>query len=205
MIAIIDYGAGNLRSVANAFSHLGTGSRVITEPVHLSQADKIVLPGVGAFGAGMAALRTAGFEEPILEAAAQGVPLLGICLGLQYLFDYSDEMGTHRGLGLLPGYVTRFPRQATEDSGLKVPHIGWNRLQIRNGSPLTKGIPDGAYAYFVHSYFPVPAEDSDIIATTEYGIGFTAVAGRGNIFGIQCHPEKSQAVGLRILQNFIDL
>jgi glutamine amidotransferase len=200
MIAIIDYGAGNLRSVRNALVHLGADVITLDTPEGLERADKIVLPGVGAFGAGMAALRAAGFEEPLKEAVAAGVPLIGICLGMQYLFESSDEMGLHRGLGLLPGRVTRFPA-----NGPKVPHIGWNQLHIRRDHPLLAGIEDGAYAYFVHSYYVDASEPDDVLATTDYGIEVAAVVARGNLFGIQPHPEKSQAVGLRILRNFVEL
>ena len=201
MIAIIDYGAGNLRSVRNALTHIGAEVFTASTPDQLAGADKIVLPGVGAFGAGMDGLRKAGFEEPIKEAVAAGTPLFGICLGLQYLFESSDEMGHHTGLGLLPGYCTRFPA----DLDLKVPHIGWNQLRVRNDSPLMAGVPDRAYAYFVHSYYAQPANPDDLIADTEYGIQFAAVVGRGNVFGIQCHPEKSQGVGMRILKNFTNM
>jgi glutamine amidotransferase len=200
MIAVIDYGAGNLRSVRNALTHLGADVITLDTPEGLDRADKIVLPGVGAFGAGMAALRSAGFEGPLKEAVAAGVPLIGICLGMQYLFESSDEMGLHRGLGLLPGRVTRFPAD-----GPKVPHIGWNQLHIRRDHPLLAGIEDGAYAYFVHSYYVHAGEPDDVLATTDYGIEVAAVVARGNLFGIQPHPEKSQAVGLRILRNFVEL
>lgn len=200
MIAIIDYGAGNLRSVRNALVHLGADVTTARTPDQLEGAEKIVLPGVGAFGAGMAALREAGFEAPLREAAAAGVPLIGICLGMQYLFESSDEMGEHRGLGLLPGRVTRFAA-----NGLKVPHIGWNQLQVRQESPLLRDVPDGSYAYFVHSYYVEAGDPADVVATTEYGITYPSVVGRGNIFGIQPHPEKSQAVGQRILRNFLEM
>lgn len=200
MIAIIDYGAGNLRSVANAFRHLGADIRAISTPRELAHAEKIVLPGVGAFGAGMARLRAAGFVEPLREAAASGTPLIGICLGLQYLFETSDEMGVHEGLGLLPGGVTRFPPGA-----LKVPHTGWNALQRERVHPILDRVPDGAYAYFVHSYYVEPADTGVVVATTEYGIRFASVVAHRNIIGIQPHPEKSQTVGLRILKNFIDM
>jgi len=143
-IAIIDYGAGNLRSVTNTLTHLGADVVTIATPDGLAGAGKIVLPGVGAFGAGIAALRRAGFEEPLKDAVAAGVPLIGICLGMQYLFEASDEMGDHRGLGLLPGHVRRFPT-----GGPKVPHIGWNQLHIRREHPLLAGVKSGAYAYFV--------------------------------------------------------
>lgn len=198
-IAMIDYGAGNLRSVRNAFAHLGAEVITASNPDQLAGAEKIVLPGVGAFGAGMAALRLAGFEEPIRAAAAAGTPLLGICLGMQFLFECSDEMGQHTGLGLLPGRVTRFPQ-----NGLKAPHMGWNTLRVRRASPLLQGI-DAGYAYFVHSYYVEAANPDDVLADTDYGLSFASVVGRGNIFGIQPHPEKSQQIGLRILRNFLEV
>ena len=201
MIAIIDYGAGNLRSVRNTLTHLGAQVVTASTPDQLAGASKIVLPGVGAFGAGINALRAAGFEEPIKEAVAAGVPLIGICLGMQYLFESSDEMGQHRGLGLLPGRVTRFPAD-----GPKVPHIGWNQLHIRSAeNGLLAGLASGSYAYFVHSYYVKAGDEADVLATTDYGIEFASVVGRGNVFGIQPHPEKSQAVGLRILRNFLEM
>lgn len=203
MIAIIDYGAGNLRSVTNAFRHLGADVRTVRTPGELAKARKIVLPGVGAFGAGMARLRSAGFVEPLREAARAGTPLIGICLGLQYLFEASDEMGQHEGLGLLPGRVTRFP--FTPESGPKVPHNGWNALHREQDHPLLAGVPDGAYAYFVHSYYVQPTEPGMVIASTDYGIRFASVVGHENIVGVQPHPEKSQSVGLRILKNFIEV
>ncbi len=200
MIAIVDYGAGNLRSVANALRYLGADVVTVDTPAGLERADKIVLPGVGAFGAGMDALRRAGFEEPLKAAAAAGTPLIGICLGMQYLFERSDEMGDHAGLGLLPGRVTRFPAE-----GPKVPHIGWNQLHRRQDHPLLAGVADGAYAYFVHSYYVEAGDPSDVVACTGYGLEFASVVARGNLFGIQPHPEKSQGVGLRILRNFVEL
>ncbi len=199
MIAIVDYGAGNLRSVRNALVHLGADVITAQTPDQLAKADKIVLPGVGAFGAGMASLQQSGFVEPIIDAARHGTPLLGICLGMQYLFEVSEEMGTHQGLGLLPGLVKRFPKETP-----LIPHIGWNQLHIRQTHPMLEGVSEGAYAYFVHSYYVEPAETSDVLAITDYGIGYASIVGRDNILGIQCHPEKSQAVGLRILQNFVE-
>ncbi len=199
-IAIIDYGAGNLRSVRNALTHLGANVITVATPDQLDSAAKIVLPGVGAFGAGMDALRATGFEEPIKQAAAAGVPIFGICLGMQYLFESSNEMGDHRGLGLLPGRVTRFA-----NGDLKVPHMGWNQLHIRQDHPLLAGVESGAYAYFVHSYYVEADEPSDVLTMTDYGIEYASVVARGNIFGIQPHPEKSQSVGLRILKNFVEL
>jgi glutamine amidotransferase len=200
MIAIIDYGAGNLRSVRNTLTHLGADVITVSTPDQLDNVDKIVLPGVGAFGAGMNALRAAGFEEPLKAKVAAGVPLIGICLGMQYLFECSDEMGDHKGLGLLPGRVTRFPAD-----GPKVPHIGWNQLHVRQDNPLLAGVESGAYAYFVHSYYVEAADPGDVLATTDYGIDYASVVTRDNLFGIQPHPEKSQAVGLRILKNFVEM
>jgi glutamine amidotransferase len=200
MIAIIDYGAGNLRSVRNTFTFLGADVFTATTPDQLTNADKIVLPGVGAFGAGMNALRSAGFEEPIREAVKAGVPLLGICLGMQYLFESSNEMGQHQGLGLLPGRVVRFAA-----NGLKVPHMGWNQLHIRQSNPLLAGLTSGSYAYFVHSYYVEADDPADVLAETDYGINYASVVAHGNIFGIQPHPEKSQAVGQQILRNFMEM
>jgi glutamine amidotransferase len=200
MIVIVDYGMGNLRSVQKALERVGTEAIVSTAPASLGEAEGIVLPGVGAFGDAMVQLRGRGLMGPVLREAAQGKPLLGICLGMQLLFAESDEMGRHAGLGLLPGRVPRFP-----DSDLKVPHIGWNQLQLTSegqSSPLLAGIPAGAYAYFVHSYYAAPEEPGDTLATTEYGLSFASVVARGNIFGAQFHPEKSQEVGLQILANF---
>ncbi|MBZ0320865.1 MAG: imidazole glycerol phosphate synthase subunit HisH [Anaerolineae bacterium] len=199
MIAIVDYGAGNLRSVQNTLKHVGAETKTVSKPNELDGADKIVLPGVGAFGAGIAALRDSGFVEPIIQLTRGGVPLLGICLGMQYLFETSEEMGTHQGLGLLSGRVVKFP-----PNGPLVPHIGWNQLHIRQQSPLLRGVNEGDYAYFVHSYYVEAADPNDILASTDYGLNYASVVGRGNIFGIQCHPEKSQHVGQRILRNFVE-
>lgn len=198
MIGVVDYGAGNLRSVANALKHLGAEFAIVSQADQLKGAVKIILPGVGAFSIGMEGLRKSGMARAITERVASGTPLLGICLGMQFLFEASEEMGLHRGLGLLRGRVIRFPR-----SGLKVPHVGWNRLMIRGSNPLLQDIPCGSYAYFVHSYFAWAADPQDILAEAEYGVTFPAVVARDNVFGVQPHPEKSQAVGLRILRNFI--
>jgi imidazole glycerol-phosphate synthase subunit HisH len=200
MLAVIDYGAGNLRSVLHALNHLEVESvRVVQYARDLKGADKIILPGVGAFGAGMQKLRQQNLIQPIRDAVFAGTPYLGICLGMQFLFERSDEMGDHEGLGILPGYVTRIP----DNLGLKVPHMGWNNLQIHKPSPLLSGLKPDSYAYFVHSYYCVPADASDIVATVDYGIPVTTVIQRDNIYGIQCHPEKSQRVGLQILTNFL--
>jgi imidazole glycerol-phosphate synthase subunit HisH len=200
MLAVIDYGAGNLRSVLHALHHLGVENiQVVQEAHQLKGAQKIILPGVGAFGAGMNKLRDQNLVQPIQDAAFAGVPFLGICLGMQFLFERSDEMGDHEGFGMLPGYVTRFPQQPE----LKVPHMGWNQLQQHRDSPLLDSLAGESYAYFVHSYYCVPAAESDIIATVDYGLPFTAVVQRENIYGVQFHPEKSQKTGLQILTNFL--
>jgi glutamine amidotransferase len=199
MIAIVDYGMGNLRSVQKALERVGATGVVTRDPTVLDAAQGLVLPGVGAFGDAMANLEAQRLVEPVLRHVDQRRPLLGICLGMQLLFDESEEMGQHRGLGLLPGRAVRFP-----EGDLKVPHIGWNKLRIaRRG--LLDGMVDGAYAYFVHSYYVVPEEPGDSLATTEYGIEFASVVGRDRIWGAQFHPEKSQEVGLGLLANFARL
>ena len=200
MIGVVDYGAGNLHSVRNTLAHLGVDMRLAATPADLDGVDAILLPGVGAFGAGMDRLREAGFVEPLRQHADDGVPLLGICLGMQFLFTVSEEMGQHAGLGLLPGRVLRFP-----ESDLKVPHMGWNQLHRANPSPLLDGVPNGAYTYFIHSYYVSPTEADDVLARTDYGLDFASVVGRGNVFGVQFHPEKSQRVGQRILLNFAQM
>jgi glutamine amidotransferase len=200
MIAIVDYGAGNLRSVTNSLRFVGADVCVTDDPAQLADAEKIVLPGVGAFGAGMNALRESGFIAPILREAAAGKPLIGICLGMQYLFDESEEMGTHQGLGLLPGRVVKF----NDEDVPRIPHIGWNQLHFQREHALLNGMADGAYAYFVHSYYVAPDEDGVVLTNTDYGIQYASIVAKDNIVGIQCHPEKSQAVGLRFLQNFVE-
>ncbi len=198
MITILDYGGSNLRSVQKAFESIGAQLRVATAGDEIGRAGKLVLPGVGAFGAGMAALRRRGLDEAIRARVAQGTPLLGICLGMQFLFERSQEMGQHDGLGLLAGDVVRFPAE-----GPKIPHMGWNQLEHDGQHPLLRGLAPGEYTYFVHSYYCRPADESTIIARAEYGQPFAAIVGQDNIFGIQFHPEKSQRVGLTILRNFI--
>lgn len=199
MIAIVDYGVGNLRSVQKALERVGAEAVVSGDPGTLAAAQGVVLPGVGAFGDGMAQLEARGLVQPVLRQVEAGKPLLGICLGMQLLFEESEEMGLHAGLALLPGRVVRFP-----EGDLKVPHIGWNQLQVRDNR-LLAGIGDGSYAYFVHSYYVAAAEAEDVLATTEYGLQFAAVVGRNRVWGAQFHPEKSQEVGLRLLQNFSQL
>jgi imidazole glycerol-phosphate synthase subunit HisH len=200
MLAVIDYGAGNLRSVLHALNYLGAESiRVVQDARDLKGAQQIILPGVGAFGAGMNKLREQHLIQPIRDAVVAGIPFLGICLGMQFLFERSDEMGDHEGLGILPGQVTRFPQKPN----LKVPHMGWNQLQLRKQSSLMDGLTGESYAYFVHSYYCVPATESDILATVDYGLPFTAAVQRDHIYGVQFHPEKSQKTGLQILANFL--
>lgn len=200
MLAVIDYGAGNLRSVLHALGYLKAENvQIVQKPEQLKGATKLILPGVGAFGAGMQQLAAQGLIEPIRQAVASGIPYLGICLGMQFLFEYSDEMGQHEGLGILKGKVTRFP--AFED--LKVPHMGWNTLEVQRDSKLLNNMPEKPYAYFVHSYYCVPDDANDILISVNYGIPFTAAVERGNVYGVQFHPEKSQQVGLQILRNFL--
>jgi len=195
----MDYGMGNLRSVQKALERVGSSAIVTDNLKALQEAEALVLPGVGAFGNAMTNLRAAGLAEPILSAIEEGKPLLGICLGMQLLFEESEELGCHQGLGLLPGRVRHF------QEGLKVPHVGWNQIHIRRPCPLLTGVTDGSFAYFVHSYCVDPAEVEIVAATTDYGPGFASVVAQGQLFGIQFHPEKSQDVGLRILGNFASL
>ena len=199
MIAIIDYGMGNLRSVERAFEYVGAEAVVTAHRETIEAASAVVLPGVGAFGKAMSNLERAGLTDVIRQVIAQGRPFLGICLGLQLLFEESDEMGQHRGLGVFGGQVKRF------EIDLKVPQIGWNQIHIQRASPLLEGVADDSYAYFVHSHYVAPADPEIVLATTDYGIDYASIIGQGNVFGIQFHPEKSQAVGLRILRNFTAL
>ena len=199
MIAIIDYGMGNLRSVQKGLEKSGFMAQVTADPDVVRKADKVVLPGVGAFGDAMANLRQAGMPEIICETVKTGKPFLGICLGLQLLFETSAEGGLHEGLKIFPGQVKLLP------PGLKVPHMGWNQIEIQKQDPILKGIPDGSSFYFVHSYYVVPTDPAVNTALTEYGIKFTSIAGRENVWGIQFHPEKSSALGLQILKNFGEL
>ncbi len=202
MLAVIDYGAGNLRSVLHALKHIGAEDVVVVQhPDQLKNVEKMILPGVGAFGAGMQVLHERGLIEPIREIVATGIPFLGICVGMQFLFDYGDEMGVHEGLKIIPGHVTRFP----QFSELKVPHTGWNQLQPTHESPLLRNLPEDAYAYFVHSYHCIPTRAEDVLITVDYGIKFCAAVQHHNIYGVQFHPEKSQITGLTLLTNFLEL
>jgi glutamine amidotransferase len=190
---------GNLRSVQKAIEKIGASAGVTSDPAVLDNARGIILPGVGAFGDAMDTLQARGLVEPVLRQVEAAKPLLGICLGMQLLFDESEEMGRHKGLGLLPGQVLRFP-----EGELKVPHIGWNQLEKVHGS-LLEGVNEGAFAYFVHSYYVEPSEADDVLATTEYGLTFASVVGRDRIWGAQFHPEKSQDVGMQLLTNYARL
>ena len=198
MIAVIDYGAGNLKSVTKALDHLGYANTIASRPEELEAADGMILPGVGAFPMCMAALRKSGMDQAILQQAGKK-PLLGICLGMQMLLDSSTEMGGAQGLGLIPGTVEKI------ETNLKLPHIGWNSLNIVNPDPLTAGLSDGDYVYFVHSFCAKVKNSEDLALTTDYGTTVTAMIARGNVFGCQFHPEKSGAAGLRILRAFAEL
>jgi glutamine amidotransferase len=203
VIAIIDYGMGNLRSVQKGFERLGFDAVVTGDPRMLDEAERIVLPGVGAFRDCMANLEGGGFVDPIRRAIEKGKPFLGICLGLQLLFDESEEFGIHRGLGIIPGRVIRFPDGMTVDGErLPVPHMGWNQLSFRTPSPLFRGVDEGVNVYFVHSYHVVPSDPSVVATVTEYGIQFCSSIVSGNVVATQFHPEKSQETGLAILRNF---
>ncbi|GAB1421291.1 imidazole glycerol phosphate synthase subunit HisH [Anaerolineales bacterium] len=202
MLAVIDYGAGNLRSVLHALRYLNAQDvKIVEKAADLQGADKIILPGVGAFGAGMHELAKRGLDKAVIEAVHQGTPYLGICLGMQFLFEHSDEMGIHKGLGILPGRVVRFP----ESSELKIPHMGWNTLTMNRESALLDQIQAKDYAYFVHSYYCVPENEADILITVDYGIPFTAAVQREHVYGVQFHPEKSQQTGLTILSNYLKI
>ena len=210
MIAIVDYDMGNLRSVHKAFEAVGASAVVTRDPRTIHDASRLVLPGVGAFADCMANLERYGLIAPIRHAVAQGKPFLGICLGLQVLFTESEEFGLHKGLGLVPGRVVRFPfgtgaakgKRAGGEPELKVPHIGWNALTLTKPAPLLEGVENGAFAYFVHSYYVVPEDPSIASTVTSYGLDFVSSIWRDNVFACQFHPEKSQAVGLRIIRNF---
>lgn len=198
MIAIIDYGMGNLHSVSKAVERLGHQMTVTSDAQAILSADGAILPGVGAFGDAMQHLRETGLQEVVQQFAASGKPLLGICLGMQLLFSSSEEHGSHTGLDLLSGQVVRFR------GDFKVPHMGWNRLSFQKPSALFDGLDEG-YVYFVHSYHVLPARSSDLLATTDYHGEVAAVVGHDNIYGMQFHPEKSGAMGMKLLENFVNL
>lgn len=209
MIAIIDSGVANLRSVEKALFRLGAEAAVIDEPRRLRHAAGIILPGVGAFADGVAKLEAGGFIEPLRRAIERGTPVLGICLGLHFLFSESEEFGLHKGLDLIPGRVVRFrddaPDPRTPGARLKIPHMGWNRVRIERPAPILQGLPDDPFFYFVHSYYVDPTDPAVTAGTTVYGSRFTSVIWRDNLFATQFHPEKSQDVGLALLKNFARL
>ncbi len=201
MITILDYSVNNLRSVQKAFEHLGHPTHVTSNPDEIARAQKLVLPGVGAFGEAMRNLNAKNLVEPVVEHARNGKPLLGVCLGMQLLFDWSDELGVYGGLGIVGGGVRRF-QDAPE---LKIPHMGWSKLSFPHESKLFRGLQNGEMTYFVHSYHVSPEDDSVVAATAHHGQTFVAGVERDNVMGAQFHPEKSSAVGLRILNNFARL
>ncbi len=201
MLIIIDYGMGNLRSVQKGFERIGCQPLISRDSSLIGQADGIVLPGVGAFRDGMQHLTEYGLIEPIKVHLASGKPFLGICLGLQMLFEESEEFGCENGLGVFKGRVVRFPR----DMELKVPHMGWNQLQITRRPPILQDIPPSSFVYFVHSYYVVPEDEAIVAVTTSYGVEFCSMIWQNNIFATQFHPEKSQELGLGILRRFAEL
>jgi glutamine amidotransferase len=197
MIAIIDYGVGNLRSVEKALEAVGVEAVITSDPAEIGKAERLVLPGVGAFGECAARLRESGMGELVLEAAEQTKPVLGLCVGLQLMFDEGHEFGVHKGLGLMRGRVVRFPEE-----GPRVPQIGWNQIERVREHRLLDGIADGTYFYFVHSFYVESDNPDDVIGMTEYGIRYPSICGSGSICGVQFHPEKSQDAGLKLLANF---
>ncbi|MFC1908453.1 imidazole glycerol phosphate synthase subunit HisH [Chloroflexota bacterium] len=199
MIAIIDYGAGNLRSVVNAISTLGYQPQITSSPDELDKAQAVILPGVGAAADTVANLEKLGLVDPIRRLISEGRPFLGVCIGLQVLFSCTEEGGGHKCLGIIPGQVKRLPQ------GQKIPHMGWNQVKQRVTSPLFEGIPDEANFYFVHSYYVVPGDKTLVAGETDYGFSFCSMIARGNLFGTQFHPEKSGEIGLKIYSNFIKL
>ena len=203
MVAIIDYGVGNLFSLRSSLTYLGEPAVVTNDPEKIAAADRVILPGVGAFGDAAEKLRESGMDKVVLSEAEKGKPLLGICLGMQLLFEKSFEYGEHAGLGLLRGSVV--PMAGRLPEGMKIPQIGWNALHLcRADNPLLRGTEEGSHVYFVHSFYAVDCDES-LLATTDYGVTMTAAVGLGNVFGCQFHPEKSGPVGLRILRAFCEL
>ncbi|MDE0020490.1 MAG: imidazole glycerol phosphate synthase subunit HisH [Candidatus Poribacteria bacterium] len=199
MIAVIDYGMGNLRSVQKGFEHIGAQAEIVRDPNRTKDASALVLPGQGEFGSAMRELRAGGMDEAVLDFIRAGKPFMGVCIGLQALFESSEEAPETPGLGVLPGVVKRF------QPGLKIPHMGWNQLELRSRPPHLRDVKEGDYVYFVHSYYAAPAQESDVAAATEYGERFASAVYRENIFASQFHPEKSQSVGLNILRAFAEL
>lgn len=198
-ITIVDYDVGNFRNVQKAFQTIGADAEITNSAKAVNSARAVVLPGVAAFGDAINNLRERNLDQPVLNAVKAGKPVLGICVGLQLLFDESEEMGRHLGLGILPGKIVRFPETLT------VPHMGWNQIEPERDHPLLKNIDPGDFAYFAHSYYAAPASTDHVIAYTNYGQPYPSIVGKDNVCAIQFHPEKSQQVGLQILKNFVDL
>src|SRR6266540_3159877 len=199
-VILIDAGTGNLRSVQKALEAVGANVERTNDPKKVLSGKSIVLPGVGAFGDFMSGLQIEGIADAVKEIAARAIPLLGICVGMQALFEIGEEMGDHEGLGLLSGTVVKF----ADSLSVKIPHTGWNQLEVKNDTSLFNGINSGAYVYFNHSFYCQAGNRSDMIAETEYGIRYACAVRRENIFGVQFHPEKSQHIGLQILKNFLE-
>ena len=205
MLAIVDYGRGNLSSVLNGFRQIGTVAQVSGNPEEIARADGVVFPGVGAFRDCMQNLATRGLDEALRQVIRDGKPVLAICVGMQALLSESEEFGTTPGLDIVSGQVRRFPRPSAGSSPLKVPHMGWNQLRLQRTCPLLDGVPEDVYTYFVHSYYAIPSEPEVVVASTDYGVEFASVLWRDNLYATQFHPEKSQTWGLRILRNFAQL
>lgn len=201
MTAIIDYGAGNLQSVKKALDYIGAESIITDDPETIKKCDRILLPGVGSFGDAIKSMQDKGLVEIIKQEALSGKPFLGICLGLQLLFEESEESPEVKGLGIFKGKIKKFPA----DMGLKIPHIGWNSLEIKQKDKLFKDIPENSYVYFVHSYYLCAENDDEVATVTNYGIDFHSAVGKNNIFATQFHPEKSGEIGLQILRNFASM
>ena len=201
MVAIIDYDAGNIKSVEKALLHLGEEVIITRDREQILNSDKVILPGVGAFGDAMEKLRSYGLDKVIYEVVGRKIPFLGICLGLQLLFEKSDETPGVKGLGILPGEILRIP----DKEGIKIPHMGWNSVKIKENARIFKDVPQDSYVYFVHSYYLKAGREEDVAATTEYSTLIHAAVEHDNVFACQFHPEKSSEIGLKILKNFVEL
>ena len=201
MVAIIDYDAGNIKSVEKALLHLGEEVIITRDREQILNSDKVILPGVGAFGDAMEKLRSYGLDKVIYEVVERKIPFLGICLGLQLLFEKSDETPGVKGLGILPGEILRIP----DKEGIKIPHMGWNSVKIKENARIFKDVPQDSYVYFVHSYYLKAGREEDVAATTEYSTLIHAAVEHDNVFACQFHPEKSSEIGLTILKNFVEL